>query len=304
MIRSYATNMVNVIGTTPSATIAALAALARGGTSLPRSLPRRVQWPISTHRLSTSGAMAPHMGPMAPTLQTHEIRTSLKSGVSLFENLPEDGIDRAITLARRDKRARGEVLFEQGGSAEAFYLILGGRLKVSQTTPDGQQVIMRYLGPRDIAGCVAVCGGVPYPATATAVEDTWLLSWTRPRIAELAERHPEIALRAMRIMGGRMVELQERLKEMQTERAERRIAHALGRLVVQAGRRTAGGIEIDFPITRQDLAEMTGKTLHTVSRTLSEWETAGLISSGRQRVVILRPHALVSIAEDLPDRGN
>jgi CRP-like cAMP-binding protein len=65
---------------------------------------------------------------------------------------------------------------------------------------------------------------------------------SRPRIAELAVRHPEIALNAMRIMGGRAVELQERLKELQTERVERRVAHILGRLRVQAGRRTGEGI--------------------------------------------------------------
>ena len=79
-----------------------------------------------------------------------------------------------------------------------------------------------------------------------------------------------------------------------------RIAHALGRLVVQAGRRTAEGIEIAFPLSRQDLAEMAGTTLHTVSRTLSAWEGAGIVLAGRQRVVIARPHALVAIAEDLP----
>jgi CRP-like cAMP-binding protein len=238
---------------------------------------------------------------MELSLEKTEIRAALKTGVPLFQGSSDEGLDRAVGLARRDKRSRGETLFEQGDAAEAFHLVLAGRLKVSQTTADGQQVIIRYLGPREIAGCVAVCGGVPYPATATAVEDTWLLTWSRPRIAELAARHPEIALNAMRIMGGRTVELQERLKEMQTERVERRIAHALGRLVVQAGRRTAEGIEIDFPITRQDLAEMTGTTLHTVSRTFSEWEAVGIVASRRQKVVILRPHALVSIAEDLPE---
>jgi len=241
---------------------------------------------------------------MEPSLEKADVRAALKSGVPLFHGASDEGLARAVALARREKRAKGETLFEQGATADAFHLILAGRLKVSQTTPDGHQVIIRHLGPREIAGCVAVCGGVPYPATATAVEDTWLLTWSRARIAELAARHPEIALNAMRIMGGRTVELQERLKEMQTERVERRIAHALGRLVVQAGRRTAEGIEIDFPITRQDLAEMTGTTLHTVSRTLSEWEAAGLVASGRQKVVILRPHALVSIAEDLPGGGS
>jgi CRP-like cAMP-binding protein len=240
---------------------------------------------------------------MKPGPQNAEIREALRTGVPLFQGLPSEVLDRAVDLARRDKRAKGERLFEQGAPARAFHLVLAGRLKVSQTTAAGEQVIVRYLGPRDVAGCVAVCGGVPYPASATAVEDTWLLTWSRERIAELAERHPEIAMRAMRIMGERITELQERLKEMQTERVERRIAHALGRLVVQAGRRTDKGIEIDFPISRQDLAEMTGTTLHTVSRTLSDWGAAGIVASRRQRIVILRPHALVAIAEDLGEDG-
>lgn len=235
------------------------------------------------------------------SLQHSAIRESLGAEVALFKGLPDSALDDAIGLARREKRAKGEILFHQGEPAEAFYLILAGRVRVGQVTPEGQQVIIRYLGPREIAGCVAVCGGMPYPATATAVEDSWFLTWTRPKLAELAARYPEIALNAMRIMSGRVVELQQRLREMHTERVERRIAHALGRLVVQAGRRTKEGIEIDFPITRQDLAEMTGTTLHTVSRTLSAWEEAGIVIGGRQRVVIANPHALVSIAEDLPD---
>lgn len=238
---------------------------------------------------------------MDETLQTADIRATLRSGVPLFQDLPEEGLERAVALSRRQKRAKGEVLFEQGTAAEAFHLVLAGRLKVSQATREGQHVIIRYLGPKEIAGCVAVCGGVPYPATATAIEDTWLMSWTRPRITELADRHPVVAMAAMRIMGGRIAELQERLKEMQTERVERRIAHALGRLVVQAGRRSPDGIEIDFPITRQDLAEMVGTTLHTVSRTLSKWEAAGIVASVRQKVVIIAPNALVQIAGDLPD---
>jgi CRP-like cAMP-binding protein len=85
-----------------------------------------------------------------------------------------------------------------------------------------------------------------------------------------------------------------------TERVERRIARALLRLAHDAGRRVEGGVEIDFPLSRQDLAQMTGTTLFTVSRTLSAWETDGLIATGRRRVTILKPHGLVRIAEDLP----
>lgn len=231
-------------------------------------------------------------------MRTAELREALRGQVPLFEALPEEALEEVLQLGRREQCAKGMVLFFQGDPADAFHLVLAGCLKVTQSGTDGQQVIVRYLGPRELAGCVAVCGGLPYPATATAVEDSWLLKWRRATLAEVSQRWPQIALNAMRIMGGRTQELQDRVRELQGERVERRIARALARLVVQAGRRTPQGIEIDFPLSRQDLAEMAGTTLHTVSRTLASWEGAGIVRGGRQRVTILAPEALTVIAED------
>ena len=99
-------------------------------------------------------------------------------------------------------------------------------------------------------------------------------------------------------VGSRLQETQTRVVEMSTQQVEQRVAHALLRLVNQTGRKTDGGIEIDFPISRQDIAEMTGTTLHTVSRLLSAWEEKGLIASGRQRVTVVDPHRLMLLAEN------
>jgi CRP-like cAMP-binding protein len=93
-------------------------------------------------------------------------------------------------------------------------------------------------------------------------------------------------------------ETHTRVLEMSTQQVERRVAHALLRLARQAGRKVEQSVEIDFPISRQDIAEMTGTTLHTVSRTLSAWERQGLIESGRQRIVLRDPHRLFALAED------
>ncbi len=60
-------------------------------------------------------------------------------------------------------------------------------------------------------------------------------------------------------------------------------------------------MRIDFPLSREDIAQMTGTTLHTVSRILSRWEEAGLVESGRQRITIRQPHGLVTIAEPFAD---
>jgi hypothetical protein len=116
----------------------------------------------------------------------------------------------------------------------------------------------------------------------------------------LMERYPRLALNTLGTLGGRLQETQTRLREISTERVERRIAHALIRLAEQTGKRVAGGIRIDFAISRQDVAEMTGTTLHTVSRTLSSWEGQGIVEGGRQRITIREPAALIAIAEDRP----
>jgi len=72
------------------------------------------------------------------------------------------------------------------------------------------------------------------------------------------------------------------------------------RLARKTGKRVEGGVLLDLPLSREDLAAMTGTTLFTVSRLLAEWERAGLVEVGRERVVIRVPHGLVAIAEDLP----
>jgi CRP-like cAMP-binding protein len=106
------------------------------------------------------------------------------------------------------------------------------------------------------------------------------------------------------LLAGRLQELQDRYRELATERVERRVARALLRLARQTGRKVENGVLIDFPLTREDLAEMTGTTLYTVSRILSGWEKEGLIETGRQRVLIRSPHGLVAIAEDLAPDGS
>ena len=92
--------------------------------------------------------------------------------------------------------------------------------------------------------------------------------------------------------------------EMSTQQVEQRVANALLRLAKQAGHKVEHGVEIDFPISRQDIAQMTGTTLHTVSRILSGWESRGLVESGRQRVVLREPHKLFILAEQSPGESD
>lgn len=220
-------------------------------------------------------------------------------GMPLFSGLDGGALADVIGHAGARRFARGAPIFAQGDDAAAAHALIDGRVKIVQTGADGQQVVVRFIGPGEMFGSLGMFMG-GYPADAVAVSDCVEIHWPAAVMTGLMERHPRIALNALGIVGNRLVEVQNRLRELSTQRVERRIANALLRLVRQAGRRVETGVEIDFPLSRQDLAEMTGTTLHTVSRTLSAWEAQGLVESGRQHVVIRAPHALVTIAEDLP----
>jgi len=105
----------------------------------------------------------------------------------------------------------------------------------------------------------------------------------------------------MQTIGERLEEAHTRIREMSTEEVERRVAHAVLRLARKAGRKEDGGIRIDFPISRQDIAEMTGTTLHTVSRILSAWEGLGLVEGGRQKLLVRNVAGLTELAEGPKD---
>lgn len=113
---------------------------------------------------------------------------------------------------------------------------------------------------------------------------------------DLIERYPRIALNALRIVGRRLDELQDRLRELATEKVEQRVAHALARLARQAGREGESGIEIGFPLTRKDLAAMTGTAHYTVSRLLGSWQDRGVVAMAGRRIVVRDLTALEAIA--------
>ena len=221
----------------------------------------------------------------------------------LFAGLDREALAAVLAAAHERTVADGEAVFREGEPADSFCVVGAGRLKLTQVGPEGHEVILRFVGPGEASAALAVFDGTTYPGTAAAIGPTRVLVWSRAELQALLGRHPVLALNLLRLLSERLREVQERFRELATERVARRIARALLRLVRQAGRKVEDGVLIDMPLSRQNLAEMTGATLFTVSRTLSEWEARGIIRSGRERVVIARPHALVAIAEDLPPAG-
>ena len=166
-----------------------------------------------------------------------------------------------------------------------------------QVTPDGQQIIVRMVNPGDLFGLAKALQRADYPGTAVAAAESVVLAWSTDMWPVFVEQNPALAVSAMQAIGKRLDEAHTRIREMSTEEVERRVAHAVLRLIKQAGKKEENGIRIDFQITRQDIAEMTGTTLHTVSRILSAWEGKGLVEGGRQKLLVRDPARLSELAE-------
>lgn len=224
---------------------------------------------------------------------------AILANVSLFRGLGPAAQDAVLAQAHTRRVPKGSTAFDEGAEASALFVLVSGHMKAVKTTPGGQQALVHYINPNDFFGCVALMGYPTYPATAEAVVDSVVLFWDLATIRQLMTTYPQIAANALPGLGGRLRDAHNQFLEISTERVERRVAHALLRLVRHSGKKIEGGVEIDFPVTRQEIAEMIGTTLHTVSRVLSAWESEGILEGGRQRIVIKKPHALVAIAEEL-----
>lgn len=224
--------------------------------------------------------------------------------INLFEGLTENELQSICQTGRLLHVEQDTFFFFQGDPADKWYILTQGQVKMTQIGPEGQQVLVRMVAPHEEFGSVALLSGLTYPLSAQAAEDCLGLTWDKPDITTLLSSHPRLAMNALRLMAGRFRELQERYRELATERVEQRVARALLRLERQAGRPLEQGTLIDLSLSRQDLAEMTGTTLYTVSRTLSQWEHRGLIKTGREKVVILDQPGLLNIVEELPHNGS
>ena len=216
----------------------------------------------------------------------------------VFQQVTDDDLDLIVQNSLTRSVEEDGFFFFQGDTAEYLYVLLQGQAKLLQTDRTGHSVNLRTIYPWQMFGALgAVRDNAKYPATAQALENSAALAIKGLFLREMMKTRPYLSLDLMSLMTTYIQEMQGRYRELATERVEQRIARSLLRLTAQAGQRSQGGIELSY--SRQDLAEMSGTTLYTVSRVLADWERRNLVRAGRGRVTIADPHAIVRLAEDL-----
>ncbi len=218
---------------------------------------------------------------------------------AVFKGLAAEDYRLVINSGVRKDLQHQQILFHQGDSATHCYLVRRGRLKLTKINEEGKEVIIRYIGAGELTAAVAVMKKGLYPVTSKSIQETNVVGWDNATMVKLMRRFPDLAINLLDVILARIEDVQQRYLEVCTEQVDQRIARSLLRLMRWAGTKKESGILIDIALSRQNIADYSGTTLYTVSRTLSAWEKKGWVKSGREKIIVTDPHALVAFAEGI-----
>ena len=213
-----------------------------------------------------------------------------------FRRLSAEDRLRVASVARISSFAKGEQVFSEGEPSDFFYSVASGRVKVVKMLPSGMEVILEVFGAGEPLGAVAVYEGRPFPASAVAMDDTTCILIPRASFFALLEQHPTLVRGILTGLTLRLIELTKRLAELSGGRVEARFARLFLKLAQDVGRPHVDGSFVALPLSRQELADMTGTTIETCIRIMSRWGKDEIVRTEKDGFVVLDPASLEALA--------
>lgn len=221
--------------------------------------------------------------------------TPMVQGFSLFADLSPADCATVVSAAREKSFARKQTIFAEGDPVEQVIMLLSGCVKVSQIGLSGNEVILRLNGAGEIVGAFRICAHCNHCSTATAVQSTVALVWDPGEFERLLGRFPALRRNTVLLLEERLREMEQRFREVSTEKVHSRLSGELLRLCKRLGREGEGLMEIT--LSRAELAQLTGTTLFTVSRLLCQWQSLGIVKIRREAVLVRDFAALTQLSE-------
>lgn len=199
-------------------------------------------------------------------------------------------MDRQITMTICEP---GKIFYMPEDSGEVLFLLKKGQIQLYRLSAEGKKIVVATLGPGAIFGEMSLVGQGMYNTFAEAIDECMLCVMSRPDVERLMREKPEVALRFMESLGTRLNDVERRLEEIAFRSIPSRLASLLLRLADEA---EPGSTRVRGH-THQDLAEMLGTYRETITQTLNEFKSEGLVQIGRKNIAIVDRERLGHLAE-------
>jgi CRP-like cAMP-binding protein len=220
-------------------------------------------------------------------------RAEVVQRLQAFADIPMADCIAIVSGAQERHYARSFTIFAGHDALDHVLLLVSGCLKLTERGPNDHEIILRLNGPGELAG--GILGQGRNSLSARAVQPSSALIWKTSTFQDALDRFPVLRRNVSRGLELQLDDLDTRFREISTEKVASRLCSLLVRLAKQVGTKADGHTHIY--LSRQELAQLTGTTLFTVSRLLCRWETQGIVSAPREAVLIRDLPALQELSQ-------
>jgi len=215
----------------------------------------------------------------------------------LLGHLEPHELDRLMQFARNQRHAAGEVIFRKGDPGISMMSVIEGRVKISVASPDGKEAVLAVLGPGEVLGEMAIIEDKDRSADATALEACELLVLQKRDFIPFLERNPAISIRLLRILCERLRRTSALVEDRAFLSLPARLAKTLLDIADNNGHETADGTRVDFNMSQKIFRGLMGASRESVNKQLHAWQAEGLLTMGREHVVLVRPEDLARVVD-------
>ncbi|QGG94385.1 Crp/Fnr family transcriptional regulator [Actinomarinicola tropica] len=228
---------------------------------------------------------------------TVDVRRHALAHVPFFAGLDEAGLDDVERRCTVHDHAAGTAVMHAGEPARRIFVVAAGTAKVVRTALDGTEVLIDVARPGDFIGTLPLLGAETYPDSVWALTPLCVLGLDEAAFGEILDSHPSVARLGLGVMARRLEQAHRHIHALGAADSEQRVAAALAMLEGRVGVRRRDGILLDLPLSRDDLAGLTGTASETVSRILARLGRDGVIETGRRWIRIVDSPALHDLAQ-------
>jgi CRP-like cAMP-binding protein len=219
----------------------------------------------------------------------------LNDGASFLDRLSAEDLATVRGLGRIVSFVRGETVFLQGQPHEGIFLIETGVVRSYYTAPSGREITLAYWTPGHFVGGPEMFRGGLHIWSGVAAEDCSLLYLSGANIRRLVECLPQFAICLIEGLVAKSKCYSALVQMLGTRSATERLAQLLVILSEIYGKHEANRLVVQRKVTHDQLANIVGVTRQWITTTLDRFQKKGIISVGRQTIVIERPDLLLEM---------